>query len=190
MRRCAVIGGLTLSLVQATPSPASAEWLLTPYIGGALFDIPDSSVRPTVGGSVLWSGPIAGVELDVNVTPDFLEGAKGVALDKSGLFSLMGNAVVQFPTRSNRVRPYLVAGGGLLQTSATTADGVIDSSRSQFGFNAGGGLTAFLTSRVGLRADLRYFRAAQSAEAAAESKRLGLEPIQHVRATIGFAFRF
>jgi hypothetical protein len=180
-----VIGGLMLFLVHAVPSPAAADWLLTPYIGGTLFDIPDSSFRPSVGGSFLWSGPIAGVELDVSVTPDFLEGANTVAMDKSSLFSLMGNAVVQFPTRSKRVRPYVVAGVGLMHTSATTVDGVVDSSRSHYGFNAGGGLTAFLSPRVGLRGDVRYFRAVQGDEAAAESKVLGLEPVRCVRAALG-----
>ena len=44
----------------------------------ALFDIPDSSFRPIVGGSFLWSGPVAGVELDVNATPDFLKKANTI----------------------------------------------------------------------------------------------------------------
>jgi opacity protein-like surface antigen len=186
----AVVIGLMVFLVHAMPSPAAADWLLTPYIGGALFDIPDSSFRSSVGGSVLWSGPVAGVELDVNATPGFLEGANAVALDKSGLFSLMGNVVVHLPTRSNRVRPYVVAGAGLMYTSATAVHGGVDSSRSNFGFNAGGGLTAFLSPRVGLRGDVRYFRAAQSDEAAAESQALGLEPVHYVRATLGLILRF
>lgn len=185
-----VIVALMLILVHAVPSPAAADWFLTPYVGGALFDITDSRFRPSVGGSFLWFGPVAGVELDVNATPDFLKGANAIALEKSSLFSLMGNAVVQFPTRSNRVKPYVVAGVGLMHTSATTVDGVVDSSRSHFGFNAGGGLTAFLSPRVGLRADVRYFRAVQSDDAAAESAALGLEPVQHVRAALGLTLRF
>lgn len=190
MRNRTLLVGVVLFLVHAVPSPASADWLLTPYIGGALFDISDSSFRPSVGGSFLWSGPVAGVELDVNATPDFLKGANAIALDNSGLFSLMGNVVVQFPTRSNRVRPYVVAGAGLVYTSATTVSGAVDSGRSNFGFNAGGGLTAFLTPRVGFRGDVRYFRAVQSDEAAAESQALGLEPVQYVRATLGLTLRF
>ena len=190
MSKRAVIGGLMLFLVHAVPSPAAADWLLTPYVGGALFDITDSSFRPSIGGSFLWSGPVAGVELDVNATPDFLKGANTIALEKSSLFSLMGNAVVQFPTRSNRVRPNVVVGVGLMHTSASTVDEVVDSSRTHFGFSAGGGLTAFLTPCVGLRGDVRYFRAVQSDEGAAESKALGLEPIQYVRATLGLTLRF
>lgn len=190
MCKRAVVVGLMLFFVHAVPSPAAADWFLTPYVGGALFDIPQSSFRPSVGGSVLWSGPVAGIELDINATPGFLEGANAVALDKSGLVSLMGNAVVHFPTRSNRVRPYVAAGAGLVYTSATTASGILDSSRSNFGFNAGGGLTAFVSPRVGLRADVRYFRAVQSEEAAAESKALGLEPVHYVRATVGLTLRF
>jgi opacity protein-like surface antigen len=191
MRRQSVVVGLMLLLVHATPSTAAADWRLTPYVGGALFDIPDTGFRPGVGASFLWSGPVAGVELDVNATPDFLKGANPVALDTSGLFSLMGNAVVQFPTRSSRLRPYAVAGVGLVHTTVTTTDAAIDASRSHVGFNAGGGVTALLSPRVGVRGDVRYFRAFQDDEATAEGEALGIEqPLHFVRATVGTTFRF
>ena len=190
MCKRAVIAGFLLFFVYAAPSPASADWLLTPYVGGMLFDIPDSPFRPSVGGSLLWSGPVAGVELDLNATPDLLKGADSAALDKSSLLSLMGNTVVQLPVRSNRVRPYLVAGVGLMHASATPAGGAADSSRSHFGFSAGGGVAAFVSSRVGIRGDVRYFRAVQSDEARAEGEAMGLERLHSVRAAIGVTFRF
>lgn len=190
MCKRAVIAGFLLFFVHAVPSPAAADWFLTPYVGGTLFDLPDSAFRPSVGGSLLWSGPVAGVELDLNATPDFLKGADTVTLDKSSLFGLMGNAVVQLSTGSNRVRPYLVGGVGLMHTSTTSAGEVADSSRSHFGFSAGGGVTAFVSSRVGIRGDVRYFRAVQSDEARAEGEAMGLARLHCVRAAIGVTFRF
>jgi opacity protein-like surface antigen len=190
MHKRSVVVGLMLFLVHANSSTAAADSLLTPYLGGALFDVPGTGFRPSVGGSFLWSGPVTGVELDLNTTPNFLEGATTVERDKRGLFSLVGNGVVRFPTRSSRLRPYAVAGVGLLYTNVTTTGGATDSGRSSFGFNAGGGVTAFLSSRVGLRGDVRYLRAIQDDAATAESEALGLEPLHLVRATVGVTFRF
>lgn len=190
MRKRIVVVGLTLFLVHAIPSTAAADWLVTPYVGGALFDVPDTGFRPSVGGSFLWSGPVAGVELDVNATPNFLEGASTSGLDKNGLFSLMGSAVVQLAPRSSRLRPYAVAGVGLIHTNVSTTGGAIDSSRSHFGFNAGGGVTAFLSSRIGLRGDVRYVRAVQEDDETPESQALSLRPLHYVRATVGVSFRF
>ena len=59
MRRFAYIGSLIAVVMGATPSPAAADWLLTPYFGGALFDIADTGTRPVIGGSIAWMGPVA-----------------------------------------------------------------------------------------------------------------------------------
>jgi hypothetical protein len=44
----------------AMPTTATADWLITPYIGSASLDINDSGTRPVVGGSISWMGPVAG----------------------------------------------------------------------------------------------------------------------------------
>lgn len=106
--RFAYIGSLIV--IAAAPSPAAADWLLTPFAGGTLFDIADTRTRPVFGGSVAWIGPVAGVELDLGDAPTSLESRSGLAIDTSNVFALMGNGVVQFPTASRRIRPYAVGG--------------------------------------------------------------------------------
>ena len=190
MRRFACIGSLIVVVMGATPSPAAADWLLTPYFGGALFDITDTGTRPVMGGSIAWMGPVAGFELDLADAPTFLERKPGLAIDNRNLVTLMGNAVVQFPTASRRIRPYAVGGIGVIQTKITTPSDTVLVEDENFGFNVGGGLTAFLNDRVGLRGDFRYFRAIRNDDATAAADALEVSELKFLRFTVGVTFRF
>lgn len=69
----------------------------------------------------------------------------------------MGNVVLPVRVRGN-FRPYGAAGAGLIH--AWFSDGAqVYPDQNNLAFNAGGGVTYSLNDRVGLRADLRYFRA-------------------------------
>jgi opacity protein-like surface antigen len=190
MRRFAFIGSLIAVVMAATPAPAAADWLLTPYVGGTLFDITDTGTRPVFGGSVAWMGPVAGLELDLSDAPTFLESRAAVAVDTANLFTLMGNAVVQFPTTSRRIRPYAVGGIGVIHTKITTQSEAVVVEEENFGFNVGGGLTAFLNDRVGLRGDFRYFRAVRNDGASAAADALEVSELEFLRFTIGASFKF
>jgi opacity protein-like surface antigen len=190
MRRFAYIGSLIAVAIAATPSPAVADWLLTPYVGGALFDITDTGTRPVFGGSIAWMGPVAGFELDLADAPTFLEGKSGLAIDNRNLFTLMGNAVVQFPTASRRIRPYAVAGIGAIHTKITTPGDTVLIEDENLGVNVGGGVTALLNDRVGLRGDLRYVRAIRNDDATAAADALEVSALKLLRFTVGVTFRF
>lgn len=189
MRRFAYIGSLIVIVMAATPSPAAADWFLTPFVGGSLFDIADTKTRPVFGGSVAWIGPVAGVELDLGDAPTFLEARSGLAIDNN-VFTLMGNAVVQFPTGSRRVRPYAVGGIGVIHTKITTPGEVVLVEDENFGFNVGGGLTALLNDRVGLRGDFRYFRAIRNDDATDAADALEVSELKFLRFTVGVTFKF
>ena len=190
MRRFAYIGSVIAVVMAAAPSPAAADWLLTPYVGGTLFDITDTGTRPVFGGSVAWMGPVVGVELDLADAPTFLERRSDLSFDNSNLFTLMGNAVVQFPTTSPRIRPYAVGGIGVIHTKLTTADDAVLVEDENFGFNVGGGLTALLNDRVGLRGDFRYFRAIRNDDATAAADALKVSELKFLRFTVGVTFKF
>jgi opacity protein-like surface antigen len=188
--RFACIGSLIAVMMAATSSPAAADWLLTPYVGGTLFDITDAGTRPVFGGSVAWIGPVAGVELDLGGAPTFLESRAALAIDTANVITLMGNGVVQFRTASGRIRPYAVGGIGVIHTKITTPDDAVLVEDENFGFNIGGGLTALLNDRVGLRGDFRYVHAIRNDDATDAADALEVSELKFLRFTLGVTFRF
>jgi opacity protein-like surface antigen len=102
----------------------------------------------------------------------------------------MGNAVVQFPTASSRIRPYAVDGIGLIHTKVTPLGNGFEIDEPSFGFNVGGGLIVFLNERVGLRGDFGYFRASRNDDATVEADALGVSELKFLRGTIGVTLKF
>ena len=180
---------LVVSLA-AVPTTAAADWLFIPYIGSASLDITDSGTRPVVGGSIGWMGAVAGFEVDLGDGPAFLDSKAGRQIDRSNLVTLMGNALVRFPTASSRVRPYAVAGMGLIQTYVRRSGSTLDLGDENFGFNVGGGAIVFLNERIGLRGDFRYFRASRNDDATPEADTLEISKLQFLRGTFGVTFEF
>jgi opacity protein-like surface antigen len=101
-----------------------------------------------------------------------------------------GNAVVQVPTASRRIRPYAVGGIGVIHTKITTPDDTVLVEDENFGFNVGGGLTAFLNDRVGVRGDFRYFRAIRNDDATAAADALDVSELRFLRFTVGVTLSF
>jgi opacity protein-like surface antigen len=190
MHRFTCIGSVIAFALAAAPSPAAADWLVTPYFGGALFDITDTSTRPVIGASAGWMGPVAGLEVDVAASSSFLERKRNPEIDDSTLFTIMGNAVVQFPTGSSNVRPYAVGGIGAMHVKITTADDTAVVEDESFGFNVGGGLTALFNDRVGVRGDFRYFRSIRNDDATAAADALEVSKLKFLRFTAGVTFKF
>ena len=72
----------------------------------------------------------------------------------------MGNAVLTTPRSWNRygLRPLLSGGIGLMHAAAEDQLDVFAYSLNLWGVNLGGGAVGFLSDRVGVRFDLRYFQ--------------------------------
>ena len=174
--RAGRILALVGALASSVPTTASAEWQLTPFLGltfkgdTTLLDQEQAAgtTHWNFGGSValMGSGPI-GVEGLLVYTPGFFEQdnppvVDGVAppdvIDSRSL-AIMGNIVLTTPRNWNEygLRPFVSGGIGLLRASATDALELFPVSASLIGYNVGGGAVGFLTDRVGLRFDLRYF---------------------------------
>ena len=177
-------------LLMAIPSLASADWLLTPYVGGVLMDVTDTGWRPIAGASVSWVGPVAGFELDLGIAPAFLESKTGNASDDSKLLTLMANGIVHIPVSSRRIRPFAVAGIGMVHTKVTMPGKSVDIEDEAFGFNVGGGVTVFLREHIGLSGDVRYFRSLRNGDATTAADALEIAELRFLRATAGVTFRF
>jgi len=209
LRRVFLVPTIAMFAIAAVPNRASADWYITPFIGGNLgaqaglaagngsFD-DQVERRVDMGASLGWMGKgIAGFEIDYGWSPNFFQNTNGsgnFAFGDSNVTTLMGNVVVGIPVGGQRgggVRPYVTGGAGLLRSniSATTFFPT-DFHANDFGINLGGGVHGYFNDRVGLRGDLRYFRLLQDNEPAANDLDLALSTFNFWRASIGVTFRF
>jgi hypothetical protein len=198
MPRAAVRIGLMITALSAVSSAkASAEWQIKPFVGltfagnTTLFDLDRAADNRHVlfGVSGLRLGEIFGIEADVARVPAVFESG-GLVLESS-VTTLTGNVVVAVPGRvaGYGLRPYLVAGGGFMRAGygddfdalpVVVNFGVVD---------IGGGVTGFLTDRVGVSWDVRWFRSAGSSSGA-RGNSFGSEQLSFWRAGMALAFRY
>jgi len=151
---------------------AAAEWQIRPAVGlnlgqSAAFASPSQPAGSV--GRVSWGvdgaliGSVLGLEADFSRRSGFFPSAKaagaGIVLSSS-VTTLTGNVTIALPRRlvEYTLRPYFAGGAGLM---AVRIDQPISSFNTSLNMNAvdvGGGVTGFLTKRIGLNWDVRYFR--------------------------------
>ena len=135
LRRVFLVPTIAMFAIAAVPNRASADWYITPFIGGNLgaqaglatantsFD-DQVERRIDMGASLGWMGKgIAGFEIDYGWSPNFFQnttGSANFAFGDSNVTTLMGNVVVGIPVGGQRgggVRPYVTGGAGLTHSS-------------------------------------------------------------------------
>lgn len=198
-----------------TASPARADWLLTPYIGvvfgGAAnqftFNDADDEFeqRMNVGGSLgFYTKGILGFEVDYSVAPNFFQFTGGTnnfdLFDfDSSVQTLMGNVVLALPVGGSDgpFRPYVSGGLGTIRTQLRSESDVFDEITSNdTGYNVGAGAHLLAAGRVGIRADIRYFRGFESIDDEDPvdnplfEQPFAQEVFNFWRGTIGVTFRF
>jgi len=172
------IAGLCACIVLLLPARAHAEWQFTPFLGYSfngtttlidfgLLNNETANDEPHLnfGGSVslLGDGPF-GLEALYVDTPNVFESKQfNIVLPRtlsSRTYAVMGNAVLTIPRSWNRygLRPLLSGGIGLMHAAAEDQLDVLAYRLNLWGVNVGGGAVGFLSDRVGIRFDLRYFQ--------------------------------
>jgi hypothetical protein len=175
IRRLAV-GLVTFAIMICSARQAAAEFQLKPFLGATfggdstfLFVGPNTlapnpnNTHLAYGVSALWLSEIFGVEVDFGHTPGFFQSTNtlpGVDIVDSGVYTLTGNVVVAMPRHLTQytLRPYIVGGAGLMHVAFDTTQNVIQVSESFQAMDLGAGVTGFVTRRVGVSWDVRYFR--------------------------------
>jgi opacity protein-like surface antigen len=200
VRKLLMIGALALMLV---PTTASAQnWFFSPFIGGnfggnADFgDFPDDDDaverRMDFGATLGWNPSVVGFEVDLGFSPNFFEdtaGDRNFDFGDNNVTTFMGNVLLSAKPGSG-IRPYGSAGIGLIRSSVHSASGLFnDLSTNDLGINFGGGLNANFNDKVGVRGDLRYFRALQDNQADNDLD-LSLGSFDFWRGTVGLTFRW
>jgi opacity protein-like surface antigen len=200
VRKLFIITALTVALL---PSSASAQnWFFSPFIGGNFggnasfgdFDDADDEVerRLDFGGTLGWNPGVVGFEVDFGFTPNFFEntaGDRNFEFGETNVTTIMGNLLLSARPGTG-FRPYASAGLGLMRANVQSATGLFnDLATNDLGLNLGGGLNAQFSDRVGIRGDVRYFRALQDAQADNDLD-LDFGSFNFWRASVGLMFRW
>ena len=183
---------LLAALVLLGPAaPAKADVILTPYVG-SLFggDLPDG--KPAYGATAAFMGAgILGAEVGFNWTPKFVPGT--AFHDDVAQASLMGNVIIGIPIRNSdqpgHIRPYVTGGAGLFRATSKQGDFLDRINSNDFAVNFGGGVMAFFSEHVGVRADVRYFRTLTD-DNAGDGVDFSLGDLNFWKWDIGAAFKF
>jgi len=206
VRKCFAILALVLVASVATPSRASADWLLTPFVGWNwggtanllnLADFDDEFEQKAMfGASLGWmGGGVFGFEADFGFSPNFFENTSGPGnfeFGDSNLTTLMGNVLLGVPIGGQHgvgFRPYAVGGVGIIKSRIGDAGDLFEVDSTNWGFNVGAGAMFFFSDKVGLRGDIRYFRSLQDDEPDDDFD-VALANFRFWRGTLGVTFRF
>jgi len=167
---------------------------------GATFNAGTTFVSPAggsigknliLGASGVFISEIFGIEADVADVPGFFESDASPLVIDSRVTTVTGNLVIAAPRRMTEysLRPYLVAGGGLMRIRTLTAQNVFDVSSFLPAFDVGAGVVGFLTNRAGVGWEIRRFQ-----NIGGKSNTAGLtfgpEDLSFWRATMMVAIRY
>ena len=208
VRKGLLIAILAGAVSTVAPRHASADWIVTPFVGwntGGAADVSGSGGeafsnkfehKVDYGVSIAGMGDgIAGFELDFGYSPNFFEtGTTGEGFDftnDSNVTTLTGNLILGAPAggHGGSVRPYVVGGVGLIRTNVQDTAGFFDvTSKNDFGFDAGAGIMGFFAQNVGIRGDFRYFRTFKGTTD--NPTGLDLSNFHFWRGSVGVSFKF
>lgn len=159
---------MAAALLLACGRADASDRQLRPYVGATFggttpfLDLEDAAgkLHPAIGIDATFLGEMFGLDIDVADVPGFLESGDQHLVLHSRVTTLCGNVVVAAPRRLTEysLRPYFIAGGGLMRIRETTSLSVFDVSTVTPAFDLGVGAVAFVTNRAGVSWDLRRFQ--------------------------------
>jgi hypothetical protein len=168
-RTLVLVAGLLLLCVRAN----AADRQIRPFAGvtfGGATPFPDIETaagkpHPAIGVGAVFLGELFGADFEVADVPGFLESGDKHLVLSSRVTTVCGNFVLAAPHRLTEytLRPYIIAGGGLMRIRETTSLGASDLSDVVPTFDLGVGAVAFVTSRAGVSWDVRRFQSFRDA---------------------------
>jgi hypothetical protein len=185
MQRVLSVIILSAAIVLASAPAARADGFISPF-AGVTFANNSGDGHTNLGADigVMGRGVIGG-ELDLGYYPSFFGGQS--LFGSNSVADVMGNLIIGVPaggTRGPGVRPYAVAGLGLLRSTTTSPS----QSNNELGFDIGAGVMGYFSHRVGLRGDVRYFRDVHDSSTL-NAASVGFGQFHFIRASIGVVFR-
>ncbi len=160
-----LVVSIVLLAALAVPAAASADVLLSGFWGRnyktRLGENVDGDANPIDNHST-WGGALAilggrgfGIEVDVGHVPDFFtpDDLEFDVLDSNHVTTVMGNLLL---IGGSTMRAYLTGGAGIVRSKLGDFGELIDTTTTDFGWNAGGGIIGG-SRRFSVRGDFRYF---------------------------------
>jgi Outer membrane protein beta-barrel domain len=190
-------GGLVLCLLLASATSVSAtEWQLKPFIGATyggstsynIVQLFPPKAHFVFGASGMLLGEIFGVEGDFGHTSGFFQDSNNPLVTDSGVTTTTGNIVLALPRHlaEYTLRPYIVGGAGVMHINIGYQQNSGTSSTLK-AMDLGAGVTGFLTKRLGVSWDVRYFRSIDRSIESGQS--VGPERLSFWRASMALAIR-
>jgi hypothetical protein len=198
------IASLIFTLVLLTPSMVCAEWQVRPFIGYTFgsetsFIDPEHAIdnqNVVWGATGGWLGDVIGLEADFGRAPGFFQTEEadvdpGLKVVQSAVTTLTGNVVIALPRRmaGYSLRPYFAGGAGLMHVDMLGRNGAFRHNRTLPTLSLGGGVTGFISNRVGLNWDVRRVSTFRG-EGETLGNSLGDEQLSLWRATMAVALRY
>jgi opacity protein-like surface antigen len=166
--------------------PAHAAGFITPFLG---YNFGGDSVdcigltscrekRPNVGLLFDAASKSGGLEEDLSYAKNFFGPG-----DSNSVLTIMTNERLALPL--GPIQPYVVIGIGLIRPHASYNPAQLITSKSDFGYDLGGGLTIMFGQSFGVRGDIRFFHTLQAVT-------LGIfngAPLNFWRASVGLTFK-
>jgi hypothetical protein len=140
--------------------------------------------------SMLLGDKFLGVEGDLEQTPQFFGPGLARTVTSSAVTTLTGNVIVAVPKAITQesLRPYVVAGLGLMHARLSTQVDLLDTKSNLLGFDIGGGVVGFVSPRAGARFELRHFR--NLTDDASGAVTIGGTKLSFWRLTAGLVLRY
>jgi len=190
----------TLVLLLVLPSSASAEWQIRPFLGvtfagsTTFVDSERAAGHPKLafGMNGVLLGENIGIEGDFGRTRGFFQSGDQHLVLGSSATTLTGNIVIALPRRLTQytLRPYFVGGVGLMRARIDHQEfEAVNVASTLPAIDVGGGATGFLTDRVGLSWDMRYFRSI-SGKTELRGLSVAAERLSFWRANMALAIRY
>ena len=191
-------GLLTLTLLLLWPARMSAEWQIRPFLGVSfggdttliVLDHAAGSPNVVVGVNGALLGDVIGVDVDFGRAPGFFQTGDQNLVRGSSVTTLMGNVVVAPPRHLTEytLGPYFVLGAGLMRArSQDITNSPLSVASNLPAMDIGGGANGFLSDRIGLNWDVRYFWSVGGKELGGI---IGPEQLSFWRASMGLVIRY
>ena len=155
---------LALVFTLGTTTPAPAQVYFAPLIG---YDFGGDATCPAITGctdkklnaglGLGRMGALFGFEEEFSYARNFFGEAPALS---SSVLTIMTN--LMFVPRVGPVRPYALAGLGLMKTHVEfTPASILTSNNTHMAWDIGGGVVVLFSDHVGLRGDIRHFHSFQ-----------------------------
>ena len=187
-------GIIAALIVVAASHQAAAQGFINPFVDTTLSSPSAAGGHSKAGVGIAFGsvGNVIGAETEIGYQPEVIDNTAN-ALAKSRVITFAGNVLIG-PT-IGRIKVYGAAGAGDLYLNVTRLSSVVipnpaSISNNYFTFDVGGGVMGFFTTHLGVRGDLRYFRAYGFKIDDLQTAGLALDRFDFWRANIGLVAKF